>query len=83
LAVAQSSHLQNYEYDASSQTVTITFVNGAVYRYSGVSFDDYNRLAQSGGSGTAFWAFIRNKYPAQKLVDSQKLRTRPYEPRVP
>ena len=65
---AQSSHLQNYEYQADSQTLTVTFLNGAVYQYAGVSFDDFNRLMQSGGSGTTFWSAIRNRYRANKIA---------------
>jgi hypothetical protein len=36
MPVAQSSHLQNFEYDPESQTLMITFVNGDIYRYSNV-----------------------------------------------
>lgn len=65
---AQSSHLQNYEYQADSQVLTVTFLNGASYQYGGVSFDDYNRLLQSGGAGSIFWSVIRNRYPATKIA---------------
>ena len=68
MQTAQSTHLQNFEYDTNSSTVTITFQNGAVYQYPGVSPADYQRLVQSGGSGTAFWAFIRGKYTPTKIV---------------
>lgn len=61
MPVAQSSHLQNYDYDPNGQTLTVTFQNGASYQYSGVSMDAYEKLRQSGGSGTVFWAEIRNK----------------------
>ena len=74
MRVSQSTHLQNYEYDASSQTLTITFQNGAVYQYAGVPFEDYNRLVQSGGSGTAFWGFIRGKYTTAKIASGTSAR---------
>ena len=77
MPTAQSHHLQSYEYDQERQTLSVTFVNGAVYMYSGVSLDDYNRLMQSGGSGGTFWSYIRDRYPGQKIVDAPKLRNKP------
>ena len=67
MAVAQSSHLQTFEYDGDSQTLTITFQNGSVYQYSGVPVTDFNRMVQAGGGGTVFWDVIRTKYPATKI----------------
>jgi len=72
MPVAQSSHLQSYDYDTNSQTLTVEFTNGTVYQYPGVSLEDFNRLAQSGGGGTAFWAFIRNKYTGAKVADTRR-----------
>lgn len=66
--VAQSSHLMNYEYDPNTETLTITFVNGSVYQYSGVPLTVFHNMAQSGGAGTYFWANVRDKYPATKLT---------------
>jgi hypothetical protein len=63
MPVAQSSHLQNYEYDPNTQTLVIQFVNGAVYRYDGVPLTEFNNLAQQGGGGVYFWTKIRGKYP--------------------
>lgn len=73
MRTSQSSHLQHYDYDPESQTLTITFINGAVYQYPGVSFDDYNRLTQSAGGGTAFWAYIRGKYTATKIASGASM----------
>lgn len=71
---SQSSHLQNYEYDPDSSTLTVSFTNGAVYQYPGVSFEDYNRLLQSGGSGTTFWGFIRGKYTGAKIASGVSMK---------
>ena len=68
MPVAQSSHLQNYEYDPNSQLLTIQFVNGAVYQYAGVPAYEFYNMAQSGGAGTYFWAKIRGKYPTQLIT---------------
>jgi hypothetical protein len=67
MSIAQSTHLQSYDYDMESQTLTITFQNGATYQYTGVSLSDFEALAKAGGGGTVFWDTIRNKYPATKI----------------
>jgi len=67
MRVAQSSHLQSYEYDPNTQTLTIEFQNGAVYRYDGVPMNEFENFMQSGGAGTHFWGKIRNKYPTTKV----------------
>jgi lysyl-tRNA synthetase class 2 len=72
MPVAQSSHLQNYEYDPNTQTLTVEFQNGAVYNYAGVPVTEYNDMVQSGGAGTYFWAKIRYRYPTTKVVDPRK-----------
>jgi hypothetical protein len=65
--VAQSSHLQSYEYDPNTQTLTVQFVNGSVYQYDGVPITEFHNMAQSGGAGTYFWAKIRNNYATTKI----------------
>lgn len=69
MRVAQSSHLQSYDYDPDSQTLTVQFQNGAIYQYTGVPHTEYWNLAQNGGSGTYFHAKIRNSYPTTKIFD--------------
>lgn len=70
--VAQSSHLQSYEYNPNSQVLTIQFVNGAIYQYAGVPITEFYNMAQSGGAGTYFWAKIRYQYPTTKIADAPK-----------
>ena len=53
MPIAQSSHLEQYDYDPDSQTLTIRFVNGAVYQFAGVPQTEFDNMAQSGGAGTA------------------------------
>ena len=72
MPVSQSSHLQSYEYDQSSQTLTIEFQNGSVYQYTGVPLQVYQDFVQSGGAGTYFWAAIRYQYPTAKLTGPQR-----------
>lgn len=72
MPVAQSSHLQSYDYDPESQTLLITFVNGDIYRYSNVPQTEYWNLAQSGGSGSYFHSKIRMSYPYEKIFDASE-----------
>ena len=72
MPVAQSSHLQLYQYDAENQVLTIQFTNGAVYQYAGVPLTEYHNLAQSGGAGTYFWSKIRNRYPTSLVAPGLK-----------
>lgn len=72
MRIAQSSHLQSYQYDPNTETLTIQFVNGAVYQYAGVPITEFHNMAQSGGGGTYFWTKIRDKYPTTKIVEASK-----------
>ena len=68
MPVAQSSHLQTYEYEPVTQTLTIQFQNGAIYQYAQVPITEFYNMAQSGGTGAYFWAKIRDRYPTTKIV---------------
>lgn len=70
MPVAQSSHLQSYDYDPETQTLLVTFVNGDIYRYSNVPASEYYNFAQSGGAGSYFHAKIRMSYPYEKIFDA-------------
>lgn len=70
--VAQSSHLQTYEYDPNTQVLTVQFVNGSIYQYSGVPITEFYNMAQSGGGGTYFHAKIRNKFPTTKIAEAPR-----------
>ena len=69
MAIAQSSHLQEHQYDPNTQVLTIRFTNGAIYQYTGVPLNVANGLAKAGGGGTFFWKNIRYQYPTTKIVD--------------
>lgn len=72
MPVAQSSHLQRYDYDGDTLTLTVEFQNGSVYQYAGVPITEFNNMVQSGGAGTYFWAKIRYQYPTTKIVGPRK-----------
>jgi len=72
MPVAQSSHLQTYNYDPDTQTLTVGFQNGTIYQYDGVPLTEFHNMAQTGGAGTYFWAKIRYQYPTRKIFDPRK-----------
>ena len=71
MAIAQSSHLQSYDYDPNTQILTVEFQNGAVYTYTGVPQNVFAGLAQNGGGGTFFWTNIRYQYPTTKIIGAR------------
>ena len=72
MQIAQSSHLQAYDYDADSQTLTIQFQDGSIYKYANVPQTEYWQLQQTGGSGVYFSNKIRNRFPTTKIFDPRE-----------
>lgn len=72
MPIAQSSHLQAYDYDEDSRTLLVTFVNGDIYRYYNVPQTEYWNLVQSGGSGAYFHSKIRMGYQYEKIFDASE-----------
>ena len=77
MPVAQSSHLNSFDYDIGSQTLTIAFNNGSVYHYREVPLQEFENLKQAGSPGTYFWQNIRSKYGTTKIVPSGRTPLRP------
>lgn len=63
----QSSNLNTVDYDQMRQQLTVQFVNGAIYVYSGVPFSEYWNLVQSASPGGYFDSKIKNRYTTSKL----------------
>jgi len=74
MRVAQSSHIQGYDYDEQSQTLTIQFTNGAVYNYGGVSPNTYYAFSQSSSPGQYFHSKIKGQFQTTNIAagDSQR-----------
>jgi len=70
LPVAQSNHVQTYEYDEDTRVLTVSFTNGAMYSYNGVSQSDADTFARSGSKGTALWSVIIPRYGKGTLLVS-------------
>lgn len=63
----RSSNLESYEYDAETETLTITFKSGDSYEYDGVPQAVVERLASAASPGKFFYAAIRDTYPYEQV----------------
>jgi len=68
MRIAQSSHIQGFDYDEATQTLTIQFTNGAVYAYASIDPNTYYAFAQSPSPGQYFHSKIRDQYPTTNLA---------------
>lgn len=59
----KSSHLKNADHDGNK--LRVTFHNGKVYEYNGVSLDDYNRLITAKSKGKHFRDNILGKFKCE------------------
>lgn len=63
----KSSNLKEVDYDADSNTLTITFKKSKTpYVYSGVSEHEYNELIRSRSKGTYFNTHLKSKQFTRK-----------------
>lgn len=65
-AVHESSMIQSSSYDTQSLELTVTFNGGSIYKYEGVTEEDYNGFVSGESTGKAFNEYIR-KYTGSKL----------------
>ncbi|MCZ7556804.1 MAG: KTSC domain-containing protein [Bacteroidia bacterium] len=63
-----SSNLRSVGYDAASRTLEIEFLNGGLYRYTGVPASVHAGLMSASSHGSYFDAHIKKAgYPYTKL----------------
>lgn len=62
MPIAQSSHLQAFDYDDKSRVLTIQFTNGSVYNYAGVDPQTYANLSKATSPGSHFHQNIKGKF---------------------
>jgi len=65
--VWRSSAIKQAAYDTTTQTLTLTFPNGAVYAYAGVPADVYAALRSATSAGIYFRAHIKTVYVTRRL----------------
>ena len=63
-----SSVLHSLAYERSTQELTVVFMDGTAYRYSGVPEHTYQSLLLASSKGRFFNHEIRGRYPFEKTV---------------
>ena len=66
-AVHESSMIQSSSYDNQSLELVVTFHGGSVYKYEGVTEEDYSNFVNGESTGRAFNEHIR-KYAGSKML---------------
>jgi hypothetical protein len=62
-----STVIANMFYNASTETLRITFVSGMIYDYKNVPEEVYNALKASGAKGVYLNQHIKSKYSFEKI----------------
>jgi len=68
IELPRSKALARLRYDPTDQSLVAEFRNGSVYRYFGVSRDDYTVLATSASPGARFNANIAPYHEHERLA---------------
>lgn len=63
----ESSTLKHVEYDNDTKELTVMFLSGAKYVYTGVASNVFLELAAAPSKGKYFAANIKNEYEWRKL----------------
>lgn len=69
IELPQSKALARLRYEAADKALVVEFRNGTVYRYFGVSRDDYTKLATSASPGARFNQAIQPYHEFERLED--------------
>lgn len=64
----ESSFLENFKYDSSTQQLSVTMKNGAQYLYFSVEPHIIEQLGKSPSKGSFYANTIKGKYPGQPIV---------------
>jgi len=65
----KSSNLASAEYQPESRELTVTFQNGAVYRFQQVPEFHYNNLLKANSAGGYFASRIRGTFDGVKVSE--------------
>lgn len=61
-----STVIASMKYEAETQTLSVTYVSGSVYRYKNVPVHEYESMRASGAKGIYLNKNIKGKYPFEK-----------------
>lgn len=63
LSLSPSSQLASADYDDQTRTLTVTFLSGGTYRYSGVDSDTKAGLESAASPGSYLAENIKGRFP--------------------
>ena len=63
----RSSNISSIGYDASSNTLEVEFIGGAVYQYYGVPKPVYEELMRASSHGSYLADYVKGKYRYKEL----------------
>jgi len=65
-SIKDSSVIKACSYEKGLKRLNVTFTNGNVYSFDGVSYSRFNRLVESESVGSYFAKHVKGKYPSTK-----------------
>jgi lysyl-tRNA synthetase class 2 len=68
MPIAQSNHLQAFDYDDQRRVLTIQFTNGSVYNYAGVDPQTYADLSKASSPGSFFHSKIKGAFKSTLIA---------------
>ena len=68
IELEQSKAIARLRYRTTDNTLVVEFRNGTVYRYFGVSRDDYTKLATSASPGARFNQVIQPYHEFERVL---------------
>ena len=77
MRIAQSSHIYAHDYDPATQTLSIQFVNGQVYKFAGVPQTEYDSFTQASSPGAFFHSKIKGQYRGHNALNGNPLKGSP------
>lgn len=63
----ESSNIQEFRYDKTTDTLQVDFVNGDTYEYLNVPVDVHRRFQSSLSKGEFFSRWIKNRYAFERI----------------
>ncbi|MHB1260435.1 MAG: KTSC domain-containing protein [Thermoplasmatota archaeon] len=77
IELPQSKALARLRYEEADKALVVEFRSGKVYRYFGVSRDDYTKLATSASPGARFNEAIQPYHEYEQLEDIAPSKAKP------
>jgi KTSC domain len=67
----RSSNIASIGYDPEKEILEVEFLNGGVYRYTGILPEYHHAFVNADSPGRHFMAHIRGKFPVTKMEESK------------